>query len=225
MTQSDVTQSTVEPNLKPGYRLRSAREAKQLSQEQVAVQLRLSPFQIDSIEKDDYSYVPAQVYARGHLTLYARLVGLPVDEILQTFTQLQPPITRPQQQLEHCVPEKIEYDHSFSSRNKHKLRWLAVGILVIAALVTAIWWVGNMKEKHHAAAAHNIVVAPGDGGEISQQIGDGAVSPPPATSTIPAPVAPEGSVVKSHKSTNTRKTSHATEKDPTNNATSPDQNF
>ncbi|MGB6977094.1 MAG: helix-turn-helix domain-containing protein [Gammaproteobacteria bacterium] len=211
---SDMNQSTVETNLKPGYRLRSAREAKQLSQEQVATQLRLSPFQIEAIEKDDYSYVPASVYARGHISMYARLLGLPLEEILQSFAQLQP--EQPPRPLYNTTyfptereSESIGLERSWVN-NGYKMRWLGVGLLMIVVLMATVWWVGRTEGKHQTR--NNIVVSPADGSEISQ-IGDSSVTMPSILATD------DDSPSKANKSNHISKNSNtnATQKDQKDN--------
>jgi cytoskeletal protein RodZ len=192
---SDMIQPTVEPTLKPGYRLRSAREAKLLSQEQVAAQLCLRPFQIEAIERDDYSYVPAPVYARGHIAMYARLLGLPLEELMQSFAQLQPeqPIPRLQTNV-HFTSEDLGEERWVLNK---KVRWLGLGVLVIALLMALIWWAGHTEEKHQAR--NTIAVSPGDAGDISQVNGNSI--------TVPATLAPEAS------KSNVSKDNNATNKD------------
>jgi cytoskeletal protein RodZ len=195
---ADMNQSTIESNLRLGYRFRSGREAKQLSQEKVATQLRLSSSQIEAIETDNYTYA-APVYVRGHLMMYARLLGLPLEEILQNFTQLQAEhLARPQHEAPAFAEEKIKFEHSWSD-NTHKIRWLGIGVLVIVALVAAIGWVSHVQEKHQAR--NTIAVSPGDGGTISQ-INNESV-------TVPSTLAPQNSPSKANKTNNVSKNSNA----------------
>ncbi len=66
----------------PGMRLRSAREARGLSIEEVADRLRLNVALVLAMEEDRLGLLGAPVFARGHLRNYAALVGAPEREIL-----------------------------------------------------------------------------------------------------------------------------------------------
>ncbi|MFU8798094.1 MAG: helix-turn-helix domain-containing protein [Gammaproteobacteria bacterium] len=72
----------------PGVHFREAREYRKLSQQDVALQLRLSPDVIDAIESDDYHKLPSQIFVRGYLRSYARLLNLSEEEIIDAFNQL-----------------------------------------------------------------------------------------------------------------------------------------
>ena len=61
-----------------GQRLRTAREQRGWSCEEVASQLKLQARLIRRIEEDDYSGIAHAVYLRGYLTSYARLLGIPM---------------------------------------------------------------------------------------------------------------------------------------------------
>ncbi len=72
---SSVSLATTNSSL--GARLRAGREALGLSPADAATKLRMSVSLIEAIERDDFDRLGAAVYARGYLTSYARLVGLP----------------------------------------------------------------------------------------------------------------------------------------------------
>jgi cytoskeleton protein RodZ len=72
----------------PGVHLRQAREARRLGQQDVALQLRLGRHVIDAIENDDYRKLPGQIFVRGYLRAYARLLDLSEEEIIQAFNHL-----------------------------------------------------------------------------------------------------------------------------------------
>ena len=72
----------------PGGRLRQAREAAGLELIEVAAQLNVRPQLIEALEADDVSAFPAQVYARGLLRNYARLLGLDVEPLLLLHAEM-----------------------------------------------------------------------------------------------------------------------------------------
>jgi len=72
----------------PGSMIKAAREAKQINLNEVAQKLLLSKQTILAIEGDDYTEIPAQVYAEGYLKAYSKLLQIPVDLLLASFRNL-----------------------------------------------------------------------------------------------------------------------------------------
>lgn len=68
----------------PGAALQAAREARQLSVPQVADQLKLSSAAVTALEANDWDRLPAQVFVRGYVRAYARLMGLDDEELLDS---------------------------------------------------------------------------------------------------------------------------------------------
>jgi hypothetical protein len=59
-----------------GARLRSAREARGLSYEAIAAELRIRAVILAALEREDHAALPERVYLLGHLRTYARYLGL-----------------------------------------------------------------------------------------------------------------------------------------------------
>jgi cytoskeleton protein RodZ len=79
-----------------GARLKTARQARQLTTEAVAQQLKLDVSVIDALEKDDKQHLPAPIFVQGYLRSYARLLGLPEEELAGDYTRQSgelPPLT------------------------------------------------------------------------------------------------------------------------------------
>jgi len=79
-----------------GARLAAARKACELDKRVVANELHLDLGTIDAIEKDDAAALPAAIFVKGYLRNYARLVGLPEEEIVRDYTEQTgepPPLT------------------------------------------------------------------------------------------------------------------------------------
>ena len=72
----------------PGERCRKAREAQGMTQAQAAQRLHLSLTYVQSLDADDYERLPEATFVKGYLRNYARLLGLPADEIANTFQQM-----------------------------------------------------------------------------------------------------------------------------------------
>jgi cytoskeleton protein RodZ len=71
-----------------GDLLRSKREARGLTPQQAAEQLRLLPHWIDAFESNRFDTLVAPVYSRGYLRKYAILLDLPPEEILARYEKL-----------------------------------------------------------------------------------------------------------------------------------------
>jgi len=79
-----------------GARLAAARKACDLDPRVVANELHLDLGTIEALENDDNDTLPAAIFVKGYLRNYARLVGLPEDEIVKDYTDQTgepPPLT------------------------------------------------------------------------------------------------------------------------------------
>ncbi len=68
-----------------GEKLQHAREAKQLSIEEVARETRIRPERIADIEHDEFANFPNITYARSFVLLYAKFLGVDVTDMVQTL--------------------------------------------------------------------------------------------------------------------------------------------
>ena len=116
----------------PGVRLRSAREARGLSIEEVADRLRLNVALVLAMEEDRLGLLGAPVFARGHLKNYAALVGAPEREIMAACDVGD-------------VPEPTflpALDRTPIARPRMRRAWLAgLAALAIAAAAAVAWWI------------------------------------------------------------------------------------
>jgi cytoskeleton protein RodZ len=71
--------------LTPGAQLREAREKRSLGIDKVASGLNLDASIIRALESDDSSTLPAPIFVQGYLRSYARLLGLPEDDIVRDY--------------------------------------------------------------------------------------------------------------------------------------------
>ncbi|RJG40242.1 RodZ domain-containing protein [Motilimonas pumila] len=116
----------------PGQLLKEAREALNLSQEDIASRLNLRAHNIHDIETDDYDPKVPTAFIKGYLKAYARIVGVSEFDVLDAFKALG------------LGEAKYANMQSFSQRTQQeaqntRLTWVsyAVGISIVAALV---WW-------------------------------------------------------------------------------------
>ena len=72
----------------PGAQLRHAREARGESVHEVAFALKLSPRQVDALERDDFDALPGMAFLRGFMRNYARHVGLDAAPLLDAVQRM-----------------------------------------------------------------------------------------------------------------------------------------
>ena len=71
-----------------GQTLRNAREAKGLTESQVASQTRILVQIISDMEKEDFHRIPAPIYGHGFVRLFAECVGLDPAPLIQEFMEI-----------------------------------------------------------------------------------------------------------------------------------------
>jgi cytoskeleton protein RodZ len=114
-----------------GDRLRSARKARALSLEQVAESLHLDETIVLALEDERYDAFGAPVYIRGHLRAYARLVGLPVDSLLDAYAKADPNHER--------ISPVITRDTTNHSVSINPITWGFWGMVALVGLALAAY--------------------------------------------------------------------------------------
>lgn len=77
--------NAADDRLSIGRQLSDARKKHKLDIETVARTLKLDPGIVRALENDDRDSLPATIFVQGYLRNYARLVGLPGDELVRTY--------------------------------------------------------------------------------------------------------------------------------------------
>lgn len=137
----------------PGTRLRLAREACQISQEEVAERLRLKTETIVALEQDDFKLFPALVYVRGYLRAYANLVGANPKEIIEVFNNLnliEQPSERP------TLP--LGARHQLVLTKQPLYRYLSYAGIVLLLIVGGIWWFLQKDDPHQVTTLKNALL-------------------------------------------------------------------
>lgn len=142
----------------PGTRLREAREKRGLSLSQVADNLKLKKSIIDALEADDYRRLPSILFARGYLRSYARLLELPVEEVIAEFEQLGLVEEQP------AMPKGAILTHR--RRGEHLLlRWGSVVVFLVLGALLVAWFQGESTSSLLARLGLN---GGGSSSELSQ---------------------------------------------------------
>lgn len=132
--------------LQAGSRLRAAREARGLSTAEVAAQLHLTRSVIDALETDNYDAGPGPVFMRGYLRSYARLMGLPTDELLIQLDGVEGASwTEPPRVMRK--PARTQ-----ARMSDRPVRWITYAIVGGIIALTVVWWRSNITEDQLAPA-------------------------------------------------------------------------
>ena len=137
--QDPIHQATATPD-SPGQLLRAAREARGLTQPEVASRLNLRVSLVRDIEEDRFDQRTASTFTRGYLKTYAKLVGASEARVVAAYEQLG------------LTEVKYAEMHSFSGRNRleaNENRMRIGGWLLCFALVAGVlyWIMGRPAEK------------------------------------------------------------------------------
>jgi cytoskeleton protein RodZ len=117
----------------PGGRLRQAREALNLSLEEIARNLHLTTTLLHELEHNQFNKNTNLVFTRGYLRAYAAHLNLPADEIVHEFDQLG------------LVEKASDYRQELSYKPQRELfdrlvPWLTGGAIALVMLAGYIWW-------------------------------------------------------------------------------------
>lgn len=117
-----------------GARLKLAREKANYSASDVAEKLNLTKKVIDYIESEKYEYIDENVFYRGYLRAYAKLLNVDINSIVKNAAP----------DLTNDTDVKVyEFDMSnlnYSSIFTRNVRWISFFIIFLVVLAIGIWW-------------------------------------------------------------------------------------
>jgi len=185
------SRAPVEPHIGPGAQLREAREARRLTVEAAASQLRIDVSLLRALEADEYDNFAAPIFVTGHLRAYARLLDLAPEPLLDAYHRLGRDEPPPIKQLSRRL--------NFGSNSS-----LLPGVVVVLVLAIAAALFAGLQSRGErgAADAPAPVLAPAENTELNlpdapsmpPREENGATAetspaavPPPDTTTAPLP--------------------------------------
>lgn len=125
---SDIFPGGQEDSTVGGY-LRSTREAKALSLEDVAQGTRIGKNYIVALEKNEFEKLPSPAYVKGFLRLYAGFLGLSGNDLVSWYEKasLNP--------ADEHAPQKKRFREPRSRSIERKGRWaVTIFLLIVVAL-------------------------------------------------------------------------------------------
>ena len=147
-----MAETRAETGANPGTYLRGVREQRGLSLHQVAVELHVSDFIIEALERGDYPVLGGAVFVRGHLRNYARALGIAENEVLALYDQAQDKPIAPTLVTQHNI--------GMSPRARDWYMRAATGGVVLVLLVLAVSWWQRRPEEKVEPAANQVEAAP-----------------------------------------------------------------
>jgi cytoskeleton protein RodZ len=169
MTQNSTSTDRENQLAALGAQLRSAREAQAYSVAEVAERLFLSSSQVNAIEQGNYERLPAEVFVKGYLRSYAKLLKL---DPVQILAQYQPAV--------EALPEELGAEPSELPPKSLLDRfpdvpgsvvWAAMAALALLLLTTVIYFTSGTDTAEEATPA---LAEPG----LEQQSGLDVIKPP-----------------------------------------------
>ena len=171
-----IENNTEQTSLTVGQLLSRAREHMGLTQEAVAERLCLKVSTVKEIEQDIHPAGVEPTFLRGYIRLYARMVGIPendINSLLKSDVPTQAPNVSPMQS--YSLGKKRKKREGWLM----KLTWLIVIILI--AMIGIWWW-----QDHNAQQKDLLTMANQNDLVLTQQ---DTSSEPVSNVTVDAPLA------------------------------------
>lgn len=122
-------------SITPGQLLKQAREAKGLTQQQVADGLRLRAVVVQFIENDEFDKLASTTFVRGYLRSIARALEVDENEVFAAYrAHGNEQITPDTVQMQSFSRRKVK------ERNDNRLMLMSYGIVIVVIALVLIWW-------------------------------------------------------------------------------------
>jgi len=119
-----------------GELLRSAREARGITLEEVTRTTKISRNYLTAIEEGRFEKLPNPAYIKGFLRLYAHFLGLSADEVVARYeATLPPPAESPKEEAAHHPPMEVVERVRFGGHG----RWAVPALLLCLVILAAIF--------------------------------------------------------------------------------------
>ena len=112
-----------------GAFLRQTREEKQVTLEELAEKTKIRKAYLEAIEGGDQDVLPDEVYVRGFLRIYAKVLGIDPDEVIRMYDQGEQELQIQQANNQRqSLLEKLR-----ARRLRKRIRFAILGGLIIIA--------------------------------------------------------------------------------------------
>lgn len=144
LPQSDEPQT-------PGQILRAAREFRGYQPAVIAERLCRSMQTIIDIENDDYKHFKAEIYIRGLIRSYAKIVDVDPEMVLQAYAAMGVNIeSDPQVPILLAEDIPISHRHRTRRRKRKSLMWASFGVLLVLIIMVVLWWKEQQSRLYYS---------------------------------------------------------------------------
>ncbi|MBR9911204.1 MAG: helix-turn-helix domain-containing protein [Gammaproteobacteria bacterium] len=153
----------------PGFQLQSARKEAGLDVASVATVLHISENYVHALENDRYEYLPVEPFVLGYIRAYAKLVGLPPQELIDSYRAYRDQLNNTVEPVLH--PSNNGFGSHFNSSELLSQHHKSIILLLLVLLAGAIAY---------------FIVSGNDDAQLTTQAATSSVSKP-ASSRAAAP--------------------------------------
>lgn len=114
----------------PGLLLRATREARGMSQREVADALNMMPRYVGLLEADDYASLPSPAFARGYIKAYGRLLDIAEAQLLPLYDDWVAREPAPLKTRVETRPLQLQATGV----------GVVVGLTALVVLLVLLWW-------------------------------------------------------------------------------------
>jgi cytoskeleton protein RodZ len=156
---------TASPEDTLGAILRSAREAQQLTLEEISGELRIALYHLDALEENRFEVLGPPVFAKGYLKQYGRRLGLDYGALLARYER--------QANAEEVLITPVRPIRLRDERQVGLWIGALLALVLLAAAIAVWWWSGSPP-----AMSVGAVVAPPPAAGVSELAEPEAGAPP-----------------------------------------------
>ncbi|MEE8118258.1 MAG: RodZ domain-containing protein [Gammaproteobacteria bacterium] len=143
-SRNSATGSSDSSDRTPGEQLRKKRTSQKMDLHSAARDLHVDTWILEALEENNYSSIGAPIFVKGHLRNYAKLLGLPADDLIAAFEISEHP---PEPGIGSQRPWGQAIENRLPTGWVYSLAWVLAAILMIVA---GAWWYIRIAEQEFA---------------------------------------------------------------------------
>lgn len=159
-----------------GTNLRQAREARQITLQEVAATTKISSRALQALEDERFELLPGGIFNKGFVRAYARCVGLDEEKTVAEYIEAAK-LAVPEIDMQELSTQVTAAREGARDQGPAAATVVGVLALIVALAMGAVWLRGQWKDSRERAAA--------------QHVAESSAASTPAPAPIPAPVASE----------------------------------
>lgn len=160
LDESGAAQTSVDTvRTTPGSLLLAQRETLELSLQHVADELNLTMHYVRALETDSYEKLPGDVFVKGYIRSYARLLGLDPEQVLDIYREF----------TTHKLARKEEAIKRHARRRMDKNRpWIIFSGIAFVVVALLLWLMSSFNDSDTpvAESERGVAGAIGSAGNI-----------------------------------------------------------